>query len=151
MGKRYVVRLTEQERHDLLALNRKGKRKIAARKRVHARVLLKADEGEHGPSWVDERIAEAFDVHRTTVAGIRQRFVGEGIESALNRKKHPPRPEKKILDGEKEARLIALACGSPPEGRARWTLELLGDQLVRLGIVETISYETIRRTLKKTS
>lgn len=149
--KRYVVRLKEQERADLLALIRKGKRKIAARKRIHAQVLLKADEGDHGPSWVDERIAEAFDVHRTTVAGIRQRFVEDGLESALNRKKHPPRPEKKILDGEKEARLVAIACGPPPEGRARWTLGLLADQLVRLEIVETISYETVRRTLKKTS
>jgi transposase len=151
MGKRYVVRLTEEERTDLLALVRKGKRKIAARKRIHAQVLLKADEGDHGPSWVDERIAEAFDVHRTTIASMRQRFVEEGLESALNRRKHPPRPEKKILDGEKEARLIAIACGPPPEGRARWTLALLADQLVRLEIVETVSYETIRRTLKKTS
>ena len=151
MGKRYVVRLTERERADMLALVMKGKRRIAARKRVHAQVLLKADEGDHGPSWVDERIAEAFDVHRNTVAGIRQRFVEEGLQSALSRKKHPPRPEKKILDGEKEAKLIAIACGPPPEGRARWTLELLAGQLVRLEIVETISYETIRRTLKKTS
>ncbi len=149
--KRYVVRLTKQERIDLLALVKKGKGKVAARKRTHARVLLKTDQGAEGPGWIDARVAEAFEIGSKTVKAIRQRFVEEGLESALNRKKHPPRPEKVILDGEKEAKLIAIACAPPPEGRARWTMRLLADKLVELSIVNRISDETVRQTLKKTS
>ncbi len=148
--KRYVVELTERERTSLRALVEKGK--VAALKRQHAQILLKVDEGKFGPSWTDERAAEALDVHPNTVRGIRQRLVEEGLEAALNRKKQKnrgARPPK--LDGAGEARLIALACGPPPEGRARWTLQLLADTVIELGIVEEpISYQTVWERLKKT-
>lgn len=147
MNKRYVVRLTDREREELTGLVSKGK--AAARKLTHARVLLKADAD--GPAWTDQKIAEALDVGRRTVENIRRRLVEEGFEAALNRKKRCRPPREKILDGEKEAKLIAVACGEPPEGRARWTLRLLSDRLVELDIVEEVSYETVRRTLKKTS
>jgi len=147
MNKKYIVRLTDEERGRLAALVSKGR--AAARKLTHARVLLKADAD--GPAWTDERIAEALDVGRRTVENIRRRLVEEGFEAALNRKKRCRPPREKILDGEREAKLIALACGRPPEGRKRWTLRLLSDKLVELDIVEAISYETVRRTLKKTS
>jgi transposase len=151
MTAKYVVRMDEAEREHLLALIKKGKRKIAAQKRLHAQMLLKADEGPAGSAWTDERIAEAFDVHPNTVGNVRRRCVEEGLEAALDRKKqtHPSRPQ--LLDGEAEARLIAVACGAPPEGRTRWTLHLLADRLVELRIVESISHETVRQTLKKTS
>jgi len=147
MNKRYVARLTDQEREKLTALVSKGK--AAARKLTRARVLLKADAD--GPAWTDEKIAEALDMGRRTVENVRKRLVEEGFEAALNRKKRCRPPREKILDGEKEARLIALACGAPPEGRKRWTLRLLSDKLVELDIVEAVSHETVRRTLKKTS
>ena len=147
MNKKYIVRLTDEERGRLAALVSKGR--AAARKLTHARVLLKADAD--GPAWTDERIAEALEVGRRTVENIRRRLVEEGFEAALNRKKRCRPPREKILDGEREAKLIALACGRPPEGRKRWTLRLLSDKLVELDIVEAISYETVRRTLKKTS
>ncbi len=147
MNKRYIVRLTGEEREELTALVSKGK--AAARKLTRARMLLKADAD--GPAWTDERIAEALDVGRRTVENIRKRLVEEGLEAALNRKKRCRPPREKILDGEKEAKLIAVACSPPPEGRKRWTLRLLSDRLVELYIVEAISYETVRRTLKKTS
>lgn len=146
-NKRYVVRLTEGERRELVSLVRRGK--TAAYKRIHAQVLLKADEGRQGPAWTDDEIAEAVEVHGNTVANIRQRFVEQGLEAAINRKKLPPRLRK--LDGAQEARLLAMACGPPPEGRARWSLRLLADRLVALEIVEEISHETVRQTLKKTS
>ena len=147
MNKKYVVRLTDGERAQLAALVSKGK--AAARKLTHARVLLKADV--EGPCWTDERIADALDVGRRTVENIRKRLVEEGLEAALNRKKRCRPPREKILDGEREAKLIALACGEPPEGRARWTLRLLSDRLVELEIVEAISYETVRQAMKRTS
>lgn len=145
--KRYVVRLTEGERTDLLRLVRTGK--AAAHKRMHAQVLLKADEGAHGPGWTDDEIAEAVEIHRNTAANVRQRYVEQGLKAAIHRRKLPPRLRK--LDGAQEARLLALACGPPPEGRARWSLRLLADRLVALEIVDEISYETVRQTLKKTS
>lgn len=145
--KRYVVRLTKAERDTLLGLVKTGK--AAARKRMHAQVLLKADEGKQGPAWTDDEIAEAVEVHRNTVANVRQRFVEQGLEAAVNRKKLPPRLRK--LDGAQEARLVAVACGPPPEGRARWSLRLLAERLVTLEIVDEISHETVRQTLKKTS
>ena len=144
--KRYVVRLTEPERRELASLVKRGK--VAAHKRIHAQVLLKADEGRHGPGWTDDEIAEAVEVHRNTAANVRQRFVEQGLEAAVNRKKLPPRLRK--LDGAQEARLLALACGPPPEGRARWSLRLLAERLVVLEIVHDISHETVRQTLKKT-
>ena len=147
---KYVVELTEEERSELSALVDRGK--VAAHKRRHAQILLKADEGEHGPGWTDERVAEALDVHPNTVRGTRRRFVEEGLQSAITRKKQKNRgaPPRR-LDGAQEARLIALACGPPPEGRARWTMRLLADKVVELGIVdEPIAHQTIWERLKKT-
>jgi len=145
--KKYIVRLTEEESKGLRAVVSKGR--ASARKIGHARVLLKVDAD--GPNWTDEEAAEAFGIRANTVRDIRQRFVEGGLEAALERKRRtePPRPRK--LDGADEARLIALACGEPPEGRARWTLRLLAGKMVELAIVEGISHETVRRTLKKTS
>ena len=151
MAAKYVVRLDEQERQQLVDLVKKGKRKVAANKRLHAQILLKADEGSAGPAWIDTRVAEAFDVHPRTVHNVRRRFVEEGLESALNRKKQVRPSRHRLLDGEAEARLIAIACGAPPEGRTRWTLHLLADRLVELRMVDSISHETVRQTLKKTN
>jgi transposase len=146
VAKRYVVKLEAAEREELLALVKRGK--VLAQRRVHAQVLLKADEGGGGPAWIDRQIAEALDIHPNTVANIRERFVEQGLEAALSRKKQPPRLRK--LDGAQEARLIAIACGQPPEGRARWSLRLLAHRVVELDIVDEISHETVRQTLKKT-
>ena len=143
----YVVTLTAAERSSLQALIAKGK--VAAQKRIHAQILLKTDVGPEGDGWKDEQIAEAFDVGRCTVERVRQRFVEEGLEPALTRKPQQNRIPRKI-DGAAEAHLIAAACGKPPEGRKRWTLQLLADRLIVLELVDTVSYETVRRTLKKT-
>ena len=142
MGKeaKYVVRQSLQE---LLA----GKR-VAADKLLRARILLKADVD--GPAWSDPEIAEAFDVGSSTVHRLRQRLVEEGLEAALARRPSSQQRVKKI-DGATEARLIVIACGSAPEGRARWTLQLLADKMVELQLVDSISTETVRTTLKKTS
>ena len=148
--KRYRISLTAAERGDLEGMIKRGKQ-VAARKRLHAQALLKADAGGLGPSWTDARISEAYDIATSTVKSIRQRFVEEGLESALNRKKqtHPSRPRK--LDGAAEARLIATVQGPPPEGRSRWTLRLLSDRIVELGICdEPVSHSAIGRALKKT-
>jgi len=145
--KKYIIRLTQAEREQLGALVKKGK--AAAYRIKHANILLKADAD--GPAWIDKRIAEAFGCHVRTVENVRRRCVLEGLEAALERNKQArPRRERK-LDGEGEARLIALACSEPPEGRDRWTLQLLADQLVRLEVVNSISAQTVRRTLKKTN
>ncbi len=144
----YRVRLAPQERAHLGELLSKGK--AAARTLTHARILLKADEGEAGPHLSDEAIAEALDVNRSTVERVRIRCVEEGFEAALR-----PRPSRQVhprkLDGAQEAHLVAVACSPAPNGRARWSLRLLADKLVELEIVEAISYETVRQTLKKTS
>jgi transposase len=145
--KKYIVRLTDEERTQLNAMIAKGK--SAAHKIRHAHVLLKADAA--GPNWTDEQIAEAFSVHTKTVVGIRKRFVEEGFEEALKRKKQQRPSLLPKFDGQAEARLIALCCSEPPEGFARWTLRLLADKAVELQIVESVSYETVRRTLKKTN
>lgn len=147
MNKKYIVRLTLEERKELEDLVSKGQTKAYRIK--HANILLKADAD--GPAWTDEEIAEAFCCHIRTVEAVRRRFVFKGMEAALERKKRATPPRERILDGEKEARLIALSCSQPPEGRSRWTLELLADKMVELGIVEQISYQTVRRALKKTS
>jgi transposase len=144
----YRVKLTPEERAHLAELLSKGK--AAARTLTHARILLKADEGEAGPRLSDEAIAEALDVNRSTVERVRIRCVEEGFEAALR-----PRPSRQLhprkLDGAQEAHLIALACSPVPKGRARWSLRLLADTVVELEIVDAISYETVRQTLKKTS
>jgi len=146
MNKRYIVRLTAQERRGLQDMVRKGR--AAAYKICHANILLLADAD--GPAWTDERIAEAASVHLCTVRNVRERFVEEGLEAAVARKKQCRPSRQRLLDGEKEAKLIALACSEPPQGRARWTLHLLADKMVELRVVESISHETVRQALKKT-
>lgn len=148
MRKKYPVILSETEREELKQLIAAGT--APARKLTHARILLKADQSPEGPGWVDEQIADAVETSQPTVSRVRKRYFEEGLEAALNRR--PPKREyRRKLDGEQEARLIALACSEPPEGQARWSLRLLADKLVELEIVEEeVSYQTVRRTLKKT-
>jgi transposase len=147
MYKKYFVRLTEEERNRLETIVRRGR--AHARKLLYARILLKADA--EGPDrWTDERIAEAFEVSTATVARERQRFLEDGLEVALMPKK-PGRPRRRVLDGRAEAHLIALSCSDPPEGRERWSLRLLAERMVELGYADALSYETVRRTLKKTN
>jgi transposase len=147
MNKKYVVRLTAEERRQIEGLLRRGR--AHARKLLYARILLKADAD--GPDrWTDERIAKAFEVSTATVARQRQRFCEDGLEVALLPKK-PGRPRRRALDGRAEAHLVVLSCSNPPEGRERWSMRLLADRMVELGYVESVSYETVRRTLKKTS
>lgn len=149
MHKRYIVRLTKTERKELSELVKKET--IAAKKRTHAQVLLLADCGKHGPAWQDEAVAEACQVTVRTVENVRNRLVLEGLELALNRKKQVRPSRQKIIDGEKEAKVVATCCGSAPSGHARWTLRLLAERIVELDIVESVSHETVRRCLKKTS
>jgi len=149
MAKRYIVRLSDKERMSLTGLL--GKKVLAAQKRKRAEVLLKADASKSGPAWVDSRIAEAFEVSVVTVENLRKSYVLEGLDATIERKK-PCRPSRQpVLDGAKEARLVALCCGTVPAGHGRWTLRLLADKLVELQIVESISYETVRQALKKTN
>lgn len=147
MVKKYIVRLSEQERQWLGGFVSKGK--AAAYKIKHANMLLKADAD--GPGWIDERIAEAFGCCVSTVENVRRRCVLQGLQAALERKKQVRPSRQPKLDGEGEARLIALACSEPPEGRDRWTLQMLADELVCLKVVDSISGQTVRRTLKKTN
>ena len=146
MNKKYIVRLSDAERQicESVVSELKG----SSQKSRRARILLKADAG--GPAWRDEKIAEAFGCRVQTVENVRKRFVMEGFEAALEAKKRELPPKAPILDGEAEAKVIALRLGKPPAGYGRWTLRLLADQVVELEIVESISYETVRRTLKKT-
>lgn len=146
--KRYLVTLTAEERTYLHGLISKGK--VAAFKQRHARILLKTDQGPHGDGWTDEQIGQALEVHSSTVERLRKRFVEEGLEAALQRKEQKNR-RAKTIDGEAEARLVALACSPPPEGRKCWTLQLLADRLVSLQVVDRVSPETVRKTLKKTT
>lgn len=145
---KYVVRLTADERLELDNLIRTGTR--AASVLLHARILLKADTGAGGPDWDDAEIAEAVECGASTVYRVRQALVTEGLTAALVRKKPTARQYRK-LDGAQEAHLIAVACGAPPDGRRRWTLRLLADRLVELAVVDSISPECGRTTLKKTN
>jgi hypothetical protein len=145
MEKKYIVRLTEAERVTLSQLVNKSR--VACQKMRRARVLLKADAD--GPNWSDAEIAEAFDCRTQTVENIRERLVIDGLEMALNGKAKS-RVRGKVLDGEQEAKIIALRLGPPPKGFANWTLRLLAEQAVSLEIVGSVSHETVRRTLKKT-
>lgn len=147
MKKRYVVTLTDEERRSLRALVSSGKG--AARKLTHARILLKADANPGGSGWTDAAISEAMEVGTATVERVRKRFVEEGLEAALV-PSEPNRVYQRKLDGDGEAHLVALACSEAPEGRDRWTLELLADRMVALGHVDSLSYQTVRRVLKKT-
>ena len=146
--KKYKAALTHDERHQLPDLITVGQ--AAARKLTHARLLLKADASPGGPAWLDQRIADAVEVGVATVGRVRQRFVEEGLDAALDRKPRPRPPRDRILDGRAEARLIALACSSPPKGRAEWALQLLAGRLIALEVVPAASDETVRRALKKT-
>lgn len=147
-NKKYVVELTTEERADLLELVSKNKANRA--KIINAYILLKADAGANGEKWTDERIAEAFNVSVLKVYRTRQRLVEQGLESALNRKR-ASRCKPRKLQGVEEAYLIATCCSEPPPGHARWTLKMLGDKLVQMNHVESISPETVRQTLKKTN
>lgn len=148
MKKKYPVVLTPAQRDELMTLIGAGT--APARTLLHARILLKADQGPDGPAWVDDRIAEAVEVSQPTVARVRRQCVEEGLAAALDRRAST-RTYRRKLDGEQEARLVALCCGEPPDGAARWSLRLLADTLVELEVVEAISHETVRRTLKKTN
>jgi hypothetical protein len=147
VNKRYIVRLPAEEREPLEGILSQGT--ANAHQIAHAQILLKVDED--GPRWTDERAAEAFGVHPHTVRSIRERFVFEGLQSALNRKPQVRPSRERALDGAAEARLLAIACSQPPEGRVRWTLRLLAGRMVELKIVEGISHETVRQALNKTS
>jgi transposase len=146
MTKKYIVTLTDEERRMLQTMLSRGK--AAARKLTHALILLKADADSGGPGWSDDAIAEGLQIGRATVERVRQQFGEEGLEAALERRK-PRRQYRRTLDGDAEAHLIALACGQAPEGRSRWTLRLLADRMVQLEYVEQVSYQTVRRKLKK--
>ncbi len=146
--KKYIVRLSDDERAQLNALIGKGKH--SAQKLLRARILLKADASEAGPGWPDRDIAAALDTSIDTVAKARQLLVEEGLDGALTRKHSPASARRRIFDGAAEAKLIALACSAPPSGRTRWTLELLEEAVVELKIVDRASDNTIGRILKKT-
>ena len=146
MLKKYIVRLTDEERNTLKQVV--DKFKGSSQKVRRAQVLLKADAD--GPRWTDARIADAFGCRTQTVENIRERLVSEGFEVTLNGQPRPKPPCPKLLDREQEAKLIAMRLGSPPPGFSNWTLRLLAERVVALEIVESISYETVRRTLKKT-
>ena len=144
---KYVVRLTGEEREELESLVNRGR--VAAEKRRRAQILLKADAGAEGSGPTDPEVGNALDGGVATVHRVRQAYVEEGLQAALSRKPAVRQRERK-LDGDGEARLVAVACSPAPEGRARWTLRLLADKLVELEVVDTIDKETVRRTLKKT-
>jgi transposase len=146
---RYKVTLTTEERQRLEKLVSSGK--AAARKLAHARVLLLADEGEHGPGRTNVAIVAALGVSESTVERVRKRFVTESFDAALNPRPQPPRPDKVKIKGPVEKQLIDLACSDPPAGRCRWTLQLLADRLVVLKCVDGVSHEAVRRALKKTT
>jgi len=147
MQKTYIVRLTDEERNSLQGIVKKLKG--TGEKVRRAQILLKADVD--GPAWTDVRIAEAYSCRRQTVEQIRQRFVEQGLQETVDRKKRPQPPTEKLLNGEQEAKIIATRLGPPPAGYANWTLRLLARKVVENGIVEVVSYETVRRTLKKTA
>jgi transposase-like protein len=146
MAYSYRVVLTEEERAELRGLVGAG----VAPALTRARILLKANHGEGGSGWSDAAIADALDVNPSTVLRVRRQFVRAGLTATLARKR-PDRVYERALEGTAEARLVALACAAPPDDQARWTLRLLADELVRLEVVETISHETVRQTLKKTT
>ena len=145
MQKKYVVRLTDEERDTLRSIIKKLKGSSQKVRRAH--ILLKADAD--GPNWTDRHIAEAFSCRAKTVENVRQKFVTEGFDASVNRKKQDTSPRPKLLDGKQEARVIALRLGQPPKGYANWSLRLLAEKVVELNIVESISYETVRRTLNR--
>jgi hypothetical protein len=145
MPKKYVVRLSDEERSQLSAMVKKGK--AAAYRIRHANILLKVDAD--GPGWTDADVSAAFSCHLNTVGNVRRRLVGRGLEAALERKPQESPSRERVFDGNAEAQLIATACSEPPEGCAKWTLQLLADRMVELKVVESVSRKTVERTLKK--
>ena len=145
MNKKYIVRLTAKERKELESLAKKGK--TQAYRIKHANILLAVDVD--GPNWPDYQTAKAYKCHQNTVVNVRQRFVEQGFEAALERKKQQAPSRKRIIDGENEARLISVACSKPPRGCAKWTMQMLADELVALKVVDSVSGQTVWRTLKK--
>jgi hypothetical protein len=148
MATKYIVTLTADERHSLEQLIRSGT--AVARKLTRARILLKIDCGEHGPAWSDDEVSDALDTSPSTILRLRRRFIEQGFDAALDDRRADRVYDRK-LDGAAEAHLVAIACSEPPSGRAAWTLQLLADRLVELSVVDSISDETVRRALKKTS
>lgn len=148
MKKKYIVSLTAEEQEELEQLTTTGK--VAAYKMNHARILLKADTNQEDGGWTDEAISQALNISVATIERVRQRFVETGLESALSRAEQQQRKPRR-LDGEQEAHLIAITCSEVPEGHARWSLRLLAERMVELEYVESVSHETIRQTLKKTT
>ena len=146
--KKYIVRLSGEERQSLSTLVSSGKG--PARMFTRARILLKADVSTDGPGWPDEKIADALDITIQTVERVRKQLVEEGLEAVLSRRKYVQKVSRKKFDGDAEAHLVALACSEAPEGYARWSLRVLAGRMVELGYVESISHEAVRRTLKKT-
>ena len=147
MRKRYTVILSEAERARLHTLIGQGS--APARALAHARILLKANQGEAGPGWTDAAIGAALEVNPATVARVRMRYVAAGLDAAIHRKP-PARSYRRRLDGQQQARLVALTCSAPPADHKRWTLRLLADRLVALELVESVSYETVRQALQQT-
>ncbi len=146
--KKYVVEFSRDEREHLKTVISKGK--AAARTILKARILLKADQGPFGAGWTDDRICQALETNETMVARVRRQLVEEGVTAVLTRKKRETPPIRPIFDGEAQARLIALACSSPPPGHNRWSIRLLADKVVELKIVEHAHFNTVGRALKKT-
>ncbi len=146
--KKYIVSLTQAERQELEALTTKGKGPVY--KLNHARILLKADTHQPGGGWTDQAISEALDISVATIERVRYRLVQHGLEAAIGRKK-ARRTKPRSLDGAQEAHLVALTCGEPPSGSAKWSLRLLANRMVELEVVDQLSHETVRQTLKKTS
>ena len=147
MNKKYIVRLSDQERAELMGVVKKLQG--SSQKVRRAQILLKADA--EGPGWTDVRIAEAFSCRVQTIENLRKRLVTEGFAIALHGKPRSAAPREKVLDGKQEAKVIALRLGKPPKGFANWSLRLLAEHVVELGIVDSISHETVRQTLKKTA
>jgi len=147
MNKKYIVRLTAKEREGLEDLTKKGK--TQAYRIKHAHILLAVDAD--GPNWPDHQVAQAYTCHQNTVRNVRQRCVEQGLEAALDRKKQAVPSCERIIDGDVEARLITIACSRPPEGYAKWTMQMLADELVALHVVDSVSGQTVWRTLKKTN
>ena len=146
MRKKYKVKLTPNQRKQLLGVVRNGQQRTKTI--THARILLQADSGEGGPGLRAKAIAASLNIHERTVHRVRESFANDGLEAALHRKKHRQYKPRK-LDGDQEAHLVALCCGAPPEGRKEWTLRLLSERLIQLEVIDSISKSTLHRTLKK--
>lgn len=146
--KKYIVHLSQEESQTLRRFISSGKR--PAQLFTRARILLKADQGKEGPGWSDEKISQALDVTVQTVERVRKQLVQESFDAVLKRQQYIQKVSRKRLDGDAEAHLIALSCSKPPKGRSDWSLRLLADRMIELDYVESVSYETVRQTLKKT-